>query len=488
MEQLGFIDLLMGPLYLGIIYLIAYRLRKKFTTRETREYFFKALHLKMIGAIMLGIIFQYYYGFGDSLLFHYLGGFAYTSFSENFEAFIHLTFYPIVDYDPVTASYTSGNIFYVKKDHSTYFVIRIIGVLSVINFHSYMASALVFGFASFIGAWLMFLTFIDIYPKLIKKFAIAVFFLPSVFFWGSGLMKDSLCFGALGITFYGFYWAVIKRRRMVANGLLAAFGMLLLFKIKIYILLCFIPMLAIWTYLQYLIKIKSAFLKFVLAPFILVISLGLGVYAVLTLSQNSGYEVDNLAAKTRITSNYLQSMSQQGSIYNLGEFDGSITSLLSYFPQAVAVSLYRPFLWEARNPLSLLSAIEASYFIWLTLLVFVKVKIKNFIKTFLREPIVLASLSFAISFSFAVGINSGNFGSLVRYKIPMMPFYIGALMIMLESNRKKTVTEQSIELLKLREKEENIVEEKPTQEEEQTANDVENEYYRRPKIPKKFRT
>jgi hypothetical protein len=103
-------------------------------------------------------------------------------------------------------------------------------------------------------------------------------------------------------------------------------------------------------------------------------------------------------------------------------------------------------LWEARNPLSLLSAIEATYFILFTLYILFKVKLKNIIKTFLKEPVVPAALAFAITFSFAVGINAGNFGTLVRYKIPMMPFYVAALMIILDANRKKTVAEQSLAL------------------------------------------
>jgi hypothetical protein len=161
-----------------------------------------------------------------------------------------------------------------------------------------------------------------------------------------------------------------------------------------------------------------------------------------------------LANKTKVTAVYLQNMSQQGSVYYIGEYDGTLGGLFTYFPQAVTVALYRPFLWEAKNPFSLLSALEAAYFLLFTFyVVFVKVRPKNVIATFIREPIAPACLFFAIFFSFSVGITAGNFGTLVRYKIPMMPFYIASLMIMLESNRKKTVSEMSLELVKLREKE-----------------------------------
>jgi hypothetical protein len=47
-------------------------------------------------------------------------------------------------------------------------------------------------------------------------------------------------------------------------------------------------------------------------------------------------------------------------------------------------------------------------------------------------------LVFAISFSFGVGVNSYNFGTLVRYKIPMMPFYVSGLYILRYYANKRT--------------------------------------------------
>ena len=51
---------------------------------------------------------------------------------------------------------------------------------------------------------------------------------------------------------------------------------------------------------------------------------------------------------------------------------------------------------------------------------------------------VLFCFIFAITFAFAVGISSYNFGTLVRYKIPFMPFYLSGLFIMEGFIEKKT--------------------------------------------------
>jgi hypothetical protein len=37
---------------------------------------------------------------------------------------------------------------------------------------------------------------------------------------------------------------------------------------------------------------------------------------------------------------------------------------------------------------------------------------------------------FVLILAFGVGTNSGNFGTLVRYKIPLIPFFLSSLFIM----------------------------------------------------------
>jgi hypothetical protein len=474
-------DYITGSIFLIIIYLLMYNVRRKMTTKETSSYFFTALHLKMLGAIMLGLIYKYYYGGGDTLLYHELGTYVYQTFWKDTSAWFELVFMPIQKTPSYQLmEYAGWNMFYMKQDASSYFMIRIIGLFSIFCGCSYFAIAQLCGLVSFFGSWAMFVTFITMYPKMIKRFAIAVFYFPSVFFWGSGLMKDSICFGCLGLFFYAFYFAVLKRKNIASNVILGISAVFVLYIVKIYILLAFIPMLAIWTYLTYLDNIRSAFFKVFLAPMLFLLAGVGGIFAVLRISAGTAYSVDNLASKTKITSSYLQSMSKQGSVYYLSEFDGSLGSLARIFPEAVVVALYRPGLWEARNPFAFLSALEATYFLLFTFyVIFIRVKLKNVIATFFREPIAPACLFFSVFFSFSVGMTSGNFGTLVRYKIPMIPFYIGALMIMLESNRKKSVAELSADLLELRKKQINQVDQEQAklQEigEEQEENEDENE-------------
>lgn len=103
--------------------------------------------------------------------------------------------------------------------------------------------------------------------------------------------------------------------------------------------------------------------------------------------------------------------------------------MLSKFPQAVVVTLFRPFPWEARKVIVALSALEALLFLYLTLRVLIKKGTKFF--SLLKDPNLVFFLIFSLIFAFAVGISAYNFGTLSRYKIPCMPFYAAMLMIML---------------------------------------------------------
>jgi hypothetical protein len=99
--------------------------------------------------------------------------------------------------------------------------------------------------------------------------------------------------------------------------------------------------------------------------------------------------------------------------------------MLRLAPQAVNVSLFRPYLWEVNNPLMLLAALESLALLGLT--IFVIIRARGTIFRWLVQPEVLFCLAFSLIFAFSVGVSTYNFGTLSRYKIPLMPFYLVAI-------------------------------------------------------------
>ena len=114
-------------------------------------------------------------------------------------------------------------------------------------------------------------------------------------------------------------------------------------------------------------------------------------------------------------------------------------------PEAVWIALFRPYIWEANNFVMFLAGVEN--LLLLALVIFVLIRLGP-IRTFRRiisEPYVFFSLIFTVAFAFAIGISTFNFGTLVRYKIPMLPFFMSFLLILLsyrsKSSRKEEVAE-----------------------------------------------
>jgi len=126
--------------------------------------------------------------------------------------------------------------------------------------------------------------------------------------------------------------------------------------------------------------------------------------------------------------------------------------MLAKFPAGVVVTLFRPFPWESRKLIVVLSALEASIFFLSTLIVLFRNGIFQFFKKIFTDPNLTFFFIFSLIFAFAVGISSYNFGALSRYKIPCLPFYAAMLIVLYyRSNKsqgliyKKSITRKSIQ-------------------------------------------
>ncbi|WP_345074819.1 hypothetical protein [Hymenobacter fastidiosus] len=376
----------------------------------------------------MGIVYQFYYGGGDTYNYYAHTKIVYQAFSDSPMLGLKLVM-ANGEFDAATIKYTSQMYWY--KASTEYFVVRVASLCGFLCFNTYSVIALMFALLSFSGMWAMFITFVRIAPIAYKKLAFSVFFLPSVFFWGSGLMKDSLCIGALGWVFYAFYHLTIEKRNLTIAAAMGALGVYVLVSTKVYILLSFMPPALLWTFNENNQRIRSAALRALLKPVFLVLGLAAGYLGATNLTAgDEKYDVEKIGERTKVNQQYLTSGTENGSSYNIGSFDGSLSALATVAPQAVVVSLFRPFPWEARSAIMILSALESMLMLYLTVSLFYKTGVLKTFRLIISKPILTFCFIFVIIFAIGVGTNSGNFGTLVRYKIPLMPFYLAALYIM----------------------------------------------------------
>lgn len=436
--HLSILDFVLLPFFLAIVYIIAYKIRNnKYSYKHPwRKYFIPALSVKIFGAIFIGLIYAYYYKGGDTFNYFNQAQVINSSLDESFVKWMNLLFHIPSKYDNNYYNYTSQIAWY--SDIASYTVCSITALLSIFTFNTYLPTTILFAFISFTGVWALFRTFSSLYPRLTRPIAIAILFIPSVFVWGSGIFKDTICIFGLGWLTYGTFRFLVQKDYSFSNILLSCLSFILIAKVKLYILLGFVPALLIWLLFNYTQRIKSAASRFLVKVIFAVILAGGFLFFMQRYGDELGkYSLENVVATSSITRGwiaYASSRDEESSSYNLGNFSPSIGGMLSQFPLAVNVTLFRPYLWEAKKIIVALSAVEALLFLFLTLKILFSIGPVKIWKTVIEDATIQFCLIFSVIFAFAVGISSYNFGALSRYKIPCLPFYAVALVLIYYKN------------------------------------------------------
>lgn len=433
-------DLFIGPLYALIIIGVAYAFKNK-VEKDLQKYFMHGIYLKILGCVFISLVYVYYYGTGDSIYYFRRASFITEIFYSNTSVGLKLLFNNPHIFDYETSSFFEGLRAF---DMSSFLVVRFAAFFNLFSFDSFLGVGLIFTALSYIGIWKMYVVFAELFPKYKKELAIGFIYMPSVFFWGSGILKDCLTFGFLGLLIYSSYNIFIKRKKYITSVPILMISFYIIGIVKSYILMALLPALAVWVFLIYRSKIKSAALKGFVTPFLLVVAAIVGFFMLQTLASTfQKFSIDNFQERAEDMQRWHTYRVEvlkggDGSSYSLGSIDFSTTGILKKVPAAINVTLFRPYFWEARNPLVFLSAIESFvlfYFSILSLFYFLS-NIKKGSVFLEKNPSVIFMLIFSLIFAFAVGFTSYNFGALSRYRIPMIPFYFGAVYVMYKSLKK----------------------------------------------------
>ena len=324
------------------------------------------------------------------------------------------------------------------RDESTFSVSRYSAFFCLLGAKSFIITSFIVCCFSYIGVWKFYRLLNILYPGYEKGLAYIVLFLPSLAFWGSGIMKDSYTVSSACWITYNFYMVFILRKKVLINTTFLLINLLLIINMKPYVVLSLLPGIILWLNSAYLKQIKNRLLKILTLPILSVVILAIGLYVFQNLSTLMGVygEVDTAIEQAQVIRSDLLRSDQYGTNnYDIGKFDGSLISLVSVAPNAIFTALFRPFLWEVGSPTMVFSAIENFILIIFTLYTLLRVSPFAVFRTFLKEPFLLYCLIFSILFAFGVGIAGTNFGAMVRYKTPLLPFFFSLVYIVGKLNK-----------------------------------------------------
>jgi len=411
--------------------------RKKIKDENLKKYHRQGFWIKVMTAFCYAIFAQYI-SIGDTTTLYYPEGYNLYKLIWNNPSNLGLLLGPGTDID-ATMLENSSQVGYFK-DPSNFMVIRITTILCFFSFGKYMVINLIFSMIAFTGVWKLYLFFYEQYPQLHRQFAIAILYLPTFIFWSSGILKDPISISALGWFTYALYQIAYHKKNIIKYGIIILITIYIFTIIKIYILIAYLPAFIVFLLFKNAALIKSKMGKVLLVSFFIIASL----FGFVGISNSMKDAVVDYAGEditegiVTYQKNYAkQGERREGAYFSLGvEFDGSMGSLAKMAPAAIIATLYRPFLWESKNISTLLSSFESLTLMLFTIFVLFKVGIKKFIITIFKKPLVLYCYFFSIVFALFVGATTLNFGTLVRYKIPCMPFYVISLYLILYYNNK----------------------------------------------------
>jgi hypothetical protein len=400
---------------LTFLWFICYHLSKN--APPLSVVYWLALTVKLAAGITLGLLYTYYYTTDDTFNF-FKDGVTLSSLARN-------------DFGSYLKFLWKGNesfSIWAQLDAAALprvlFLTKIVSVFCLLTNDNYWLVSLYFSFISFACSWKFVTGMIRFFPTLKVEVLFAFLFVPSVVFWGSGLMKECLAIGSL-LFLASIFIKIWFRDRInfweIVSGLVALWA---LWQLKYYYAATFIPTIGTALFVKRIVlprlKIKPGYFEIIVWTVILILAFA----GVSLLKEN--FRADTLFHV--IVKNYhaFHALSEPGDAVVFNNLQPTAISILLNSPWALFSGLFRPFIWEAQNVLQLLSALENLFLVTLLIL-----SVRNWKKVFSTGDrlLVLALVSYNIILCIFLTLSTPNFGTLSRYRIGFLPFLVFLLSI-----------------------------------------------------------
>lgn len=426
------IHFILGILYIGIPLFFVLYYRTYFIDNIEDKYIFTlGFILKIMGATTAVLIYLFYYGGGDTTDYFESGKFLLEYVSENIDQLPTILLSSDLKNYQEIAFIQFGkkiNYWYSKP---TYTISKIALLFNFITVNSFFLTSILCSYFSFFSSWKLYRFILNHTALNRTHVGYAIFLMPSVIFWGSGLFKDTFTLAGLYLLIIGFVQFFGYNKFKLYNILYMIIGVYLLYSIRSFFLMAALPFLIIWVISLKFYAIPSFTVKFFLTPiFIGLISLS-GFMMLKTISETfQELSFEKLVDKSKGFQSWHTTL--QGSAYSLGDIDYTSNALVSKIPASLTVTFFRPFLWEANKPIILLSALQSLFFLLVTVYLILRMRIIYFFSSFFKSPQAIALMGFSLFYGMVVGFTSYNFGALDRYKIPCLSTYMLALLFILD--------------------------------------------------------
>ena len=424
-------------IFLVIFILLKIPLFKKFSI--PRSWFIWAFFVKLIAGAALFYVYTFYYSDRSKAdIYKYFddGKIMYESIFSNPTHYFQMVL-GIHNDNPLFDNlyYSKMNNWYRMYETVTYndshTMIRLHAILFLFSGGYFSLHHLFFIIMSFVGFLLLFFALSILFPQMQKIIFLVTFFIPSVVFWSSGALKESVLMFAMGLNLFSLVSILTQKQDQmkkseIAKKVLYFFLLMLSFFflifIKMYVLVALIPVLLgfVWVELS---KRKNAFLKYFLVTifyiaFLWILGKIFPAYFFPALIVQKQHDFIGLALHEQSKS-YFQPLPIQP----------TILSLAIYSPFALFNAMFRPLLWNTRGVLELLASIESVFYFFSVIIILLFFRKRDI------HPQAWLFLFFALLMFLLVGYTTPVSGAIVRYRVPALLFFAIFIATLFDENK-----------------------------------------------------
>lgn len=438
-----FNDYVFTGIWLIVFILVALTIYLKNNAKPDYRYFMPHFFWKISLGIAFAAFYVYMYGSGDTTAY-YQGAECLKNLAfEDFGSYLHELFLgPSGDYLPsYYNSHTGIPPIWIYKEPNSWFICKVASFFSFFTFNSYLALNLIFSFISTLITWRFFLFVRSFLQIKVRYVALSILFIPTVGFWCTGLLKDTVVYCASLILFMNLIKLLggIKFKNILFT-LIAAY---IIGSTRSFVLISILIPYFITFFFQYNRR----------APFtvrLVTQTIGIGLSLLLVFLyfrfSNSFEELssENLVSTAEVIYNdFQQNQGYTGKRYDLGVTEFTAANMLRATPAAIFTAIYRPFIWEANSFFMFLNGLESLVLLYFTMKLFRKrdktlppmsEKARVFFTICLVSCLIMA---------FFVGFTSVLFGVLVRLKAPLLPFFLLFVFHRMTENSTSILTENN---------------------------------------------
>ncbi len=372
--------------------------------------------LKLIAGASLIILYKNYYDTSKADIFNYYNdGYELYKLSKiNFTEFLK-TLFGIGEQSQQTIEYLHNNTNFWYKAfnygllNDNRLIIRINAVISFISMHNIGVHLLIFSFLSFTGSVYLYKLF-NMFSSNKLTNLISSFLIPSELIWSSSLLKEAVLM--LGVGVFTYYLFLLYKKGYSINRIIGLIlGFIILFLLKIYVLLSIAPAVLFLILLK--IYKKNIFVVWGASMALFIIMFFASPYI-------SHYNLPQIASnKQHDFINMINASGNVGSKINIPVLHADILSFIKNTPVAIFNVLFRPNITDVHSIIVLPAVVENIFLLLMFVFLIIRFNKENFIKNIVFNLFIITFIMFLATI---IGLTTPVLGSIVRYKVPFLPF------------------------------------------------------------------